>query len=188
MKVSEYESGIGKFDLYGDAVASFLEAGNIPQIRLVIEVLTKFTGLVGEFGEFCEKLSSMASLDELIKEVSDVEWYLTRIENCLGFTKVEIIEACKQERSFENMTGMIKDFNIWVGKLGEQLKKIIRDENGNLTHRMPEFIEIFCQLEIQLMKIEGQLNRSKQEVLEVNYLKLKDRWERDVLHGSGDKR
>ncbi len=188
MRITEYEEGIAKFDLYGESIKTFLGIANIEHVGLVVEVFTKFTGLIGEFGEFCEKLTGMSSLDELIKEVSDVEWYLTRIESCLGFTKLEILEACKPERTFEDLSMLIRDFNIWVGKFGEKLKKIIRDKNGNLTQRSSDFIEILCHLETQLMKIEGKLNRSKQEVLEVNYLKLKDRMERDKLHGDGDSR
>ena len=188
MKITEYEDGIARFDLYTEAIGEFYHSNNPSHVKFVIEIFTKFTGMIGEFGEFCEKLTAKVALDELIKELSDVEWYLTRLERCLGFTKEEILSECVPDRKYEEMTIILSKFNVWAGKLGEKFKKMIRDKNGQMVYQTPEFVEIFCQLELQLTKIAFHLNKSKEEVLDVNYKKLRDRWERDVLHGSGDKR
>lgn len=179
---------IAKFDLYGVAINKFLKTAEKSQIQAVIEIFCKYGGLVGEFGEFCEKTAQNTSLEALIKEISDVEWYLTRLESAFGFSKMEILHALRPQRSVESMQDLMKDFNVWIGKMGEKLKKIVRDKDGRFTARMDGMQEIFMNLEFILIKIEGKLSRSKDQVLESNYNKLKSRWERGHLKGDGDNR
>lgn len=188
MEPNEYEKGIAVFDLYGEAIEKFIQNAPPEQVQKVLEVFTKYSGLVGEFGEFCEKLSQNTSLEELLKEISDVEWYLTRLESCFGYSKQEILGYIKADRTIESMGELINQFNVFSGKFGEKIKKMIRDKEGKFTERMDGMQDIFAMLELILMKIETKLGRTKREVIEINYLKLKDRWERKKLGGEGDNR
>ncbi len=153
-----------------------------------MEIFAKFSGLVGEFGEFCEKITMGMPLNELLKEISDVEWYLTRLEFCFELSKEEVLDSCKPERTVEDISTTIKKTYVIIGQLAEKIKKVMRDKNGDFSDDKVQFLDIFCQLELKLMQIEGSLNRSKTEVLKINYDKLKSRWERKVLHGDGDNR
>ncbi len=76
-----------------------------------------------------------------------------------------------------------------TGELEEKFKKIIRDKHGLIQTQ--DYIEIQKELgDIlwYLAMIAKELNMNLDDVAYTNILKLQDRKERDVLHGSGDER
>ena len=76
-----------------------------------------------------------------------------------------------------------------VGGLQGKLKKIIRDKGGVISEE--DKVEIARDLGDCLYYIAAtcsELGLSLEAVAESNYIKLKSRKERGVLHGSGDTR
>lgn len=75
------------------------------------------------------------------------------------------------------------------GEVAEKVKKLIRDDNFNISHEKKE--ELKKELGDVLWYIatlSADLGLTLQEVAETNIAKLKSRQERNVLSGSGDNR
>lgn len=96
----EYAELIKKFDLYGLAVEQIFDRQNTPELKRFMITLLHYTGLAGEVGELGEKLKKAIRDkqyipirdDDIGKELGDIEWYLTRLESDMRFTKNEILQ------------------------------------------------------------------------------------------------
>lgn len=75
------------------------------------------------------------------------------------------------------------------GELDEKLKKIIRDQNCQMTPQNLELIKKeLADILWYLTAIVDELNLTLEEVMECSLVKIQDRINRGVLRGSGDER
>ena len=75
------------------------------------------------------------------------------------------------------------------GEIAEKVKKIIRDKGGQIDAETKELLK--KELGDVLWYIAmccDELNLDMEDVAQTNILKLADRKERNMLHGSGDER
>jgi len=100
MNSDTYETDIVKFDLYHNAIDNLFDRKHPDELKKIMVTQTHLAGLAGEVGELAEKIKK-AIRDkgglqvrdvEILKELGDIEWYLTRIENDLGYTKNEVMQ------------------------------------------------------------------------------------------------
>lgn len=90
----------------------------------------------------------------------------------------------------------LKDIMHWVlgitgesGEIAEKVKKIIRDKSGEFTaHDKAELAKEIGDVLWYLATFASQLGVSFDEVAATNLAKLKSRYERGVIGGSGDNR
>lgn len=75
------------------------------------------------------------------------------------------------------------------GEVAEKVKKLFRDSKGEVT---PEFKENLKKelgdVLWYLAAVSSDIGLNLGEVAQANYQKLKDRKERNMIHGSGDNR
>lgn len=76
-----------------------------------------------------------------------------------------------------------------AGEVAEKVKKIIRDNQGEMTDEHRELlIKEMGDVLWYLSALAHELGTELNDVAELNLKKLYDRKNRNVLHGSGDKR
>lgn len=149
-------------------------------------------GLMGEFGELCEKFKkilrdnngnmSEERKDGVISECSDLLWYLFQIysESKIDFEK-EYVEKqlfAEQKSSLLNllvaMNCAISDIAVFCVSKNQVLLSCITDPVNSLISCI-KCICIIC-------------NTTIENVMDYNIKKLKDRLDRNVICGDGDKR
>jgi NTP pyrophosphatase (non-canonical NTP hydrolase) len=138
-------------------------------------------GLMEEAGEIDEKIQLKEdSLDNMIKEIGDVYWYLASCSFELGLD-FNLLLKNKKESSLT--------ISVEASKISGYLKKIMRDDNGQMTEKKKELIidslEKVCFL---LTKYQKRYNLDTLDILNKNLEKLYSRKKRGVLKGSGDNR
>lgn len=74
------------------------------------------------------------------------------------------------------------------GEVCEKVKKIIRDKGGKFEVRDKEIAKELGDVIWYVSRIASYYGFSLEEIIGMNYEKLKSRWERDVLGGDGDNR
>ena len=76
-----------------------------------------------------------------------------------------------------------------AGEVAEKVKKLYRDSKGEIA---PEFKDNLKKelgdVLWYLSAVAGDVDLTLEEIAEANYQKLKDRKERNQIHGSGDNR
>ncbi len=90
----------------------------------------------------------------------------------------------------------LKDLAHWVlgvtgeaGEVAEKVKKIIRDNNGELSEEAKaELMKELGDVMWYLAVLAEHIGYSFEEVGKANIAKLRDRQSRDKIHGSGDNR
>ncbi len=135
-------------------------------------------GLIGEFGEVLEAIQTGASREDILSELSDVTWYISRVCTELGI-KLSEVSDCRE----------IEDPTIVLCRLAEITKKVMRDSNSEVTdvHTQkykPLLSKIFFELQRRIKEAESTI----EEICELNIKKLADRKKRNKLKGSGDNR
>jgi len=165
LDLNEYEIKISEFDKYPET--------DKPHIY--------FLGLGGEFGEVMEKVHTIQSDEEIIKEIGDVIWYLTRIASDYGFSIAELYNSIREPKEIKTVSGSI-------GQLLEYMKKVIRDKGGVKVIRDPLLSERVLDALYLLDKKCILFGNTLEETVEINYNKLKSRFDRGVVGGSGDNR
>ncbi len=99
--MKDYEDKINKFDLYIESATEIVNNFSNRELINLLVFLLHYIGLTGEVGELGEKIKKRLrdhrlpiprGLDEFAKEFGDIEWYVTRSETDLGFTKSEILK------------------------------------------------------------------------------------------------
>jgi NTP pyrophosphatase (non-canonical NTP hydrolase) len=76
-----------------------------------------------------------------------------------------------------------------AGEVCEKIKKIMRDQKGNLTEEnAEELVKELGDVLWYVANLACEINSSLSNVAETNLRKLKDRKDRGVLKGSGDNR
>jgi NTP pyrophosphatase (non-canonical NTP hydrolase) len=108
MNPNDYQIEIEKFDLYTKSIAKIQSEKTRDEIEQIMVTQIHFTGLAGEVGELGEKIKKAIrdkeaspllltpeakDQDAILKELGDIEWYLTRLEADFGFTKGQVLQA-----------------------------------------------------------------------------------------------
>ncbi len=76
-----------------------------------------------------------------------------------------------------------------TGEVADKIKKVIRDDGGILSEEKRRDIEKeLGDVLWYIANLAIELDLSLDEIALKNLDKLKDRWDRGVLHGSGDNR
>ena len=80
-------------------------------------------------------------------------------------------------------------FAVESGEACDKIKKIIRDENGEVSHeKRKELAKELGDILWYLAMVSKYLGVEFEEVAKMNIEKLQDRFERNKIHGSGDNR
>ncbi len=201
MKNSPKSAEIAKITKFDDYQNQAFKTALFPKIghNIVYPVL----GLAGETGELSEKLVSGVTSTLLITyELGDIFWYLNVIATELGIYLREIAEITTEKPivsfvEYENKCkyGITNKFeytlrlNGEVGKLAEKIKKMFRDDDGDLTFERRQLM--YNNLKSILWYFNGlasEFNISLSEIATKNIEKLTSRKDRGVLQGDGDER
>ena len=76
-----------------------------------------------------------------------------------------------------------------AGEVAEKVKKILRDENGNLTlQNIEKLTKEMGDVLWYLANLSTEINVSLEEVAQKNLDKLQSRKDRNKIHGDGDER
>jgi NTP pyrophosphatase (non-canonical NTP hydrolase) len=76
-----------------------------------------------------------------------------------------------------------------TGEVAEKVKKFFRDSEAKMTHEIKEsLVREMGDVLWYLSAMATELNVDLSEIAKVNVKKLKDRYEKGKLHGSGDNR
>ena len=76
-----------------------------------------------------------------------------------------------------------------TGEVSEKVKKLIRDANGAITDDFRENLKKeLGDVLWYLSAVSTDLGLTLDDIAQANYDKLKDRMERNKIHGSGDNR
>ena len=160
-------------------------------------------GLAGEVGETIDKLTLVSTpKHEIIKELGDVLWYTTNtpIDAGLDFLDlVNIMTGMLPVATFTELGNKLAYGNdarsslirlpIYVGRIAEIAKKMIRDNSGVLPpEKLPVVKDSTCQILLCLFDICTQWSINMDDVAQANIDKLFSRRDRGVLSGSGDNR
>lgn len=170
----EYESHMDKLDKYPK------------HSRPISYVL----GLMGETAEFFEKYKDTRNQKEdLIKELGDIIWYLTRLTNHMNLDSQKLLREARLRHTRSIPQSEILTIFISTGKIAETIKKAVRDKNSILdesdrTNIKFKIISIYESID----HICDSFETTYEEVAMANLKKLLDRLDRNKLHGSGDNR
>jgi len=76
-----------------------------------------------------------------------------------------------------------------AGEVAENVKKMIRDDNGELSHERREAIrKELGDVLWYIANLSEEINYDLNTIANLNIEKLRDRQDRGVLHGKGDNR
>lgn len=161
-----------------------------------------FAGLASELGE----MFSATSFEDKMKEGGDVLWYLAALayESQLDFQQV-FDQAKTDDGNQESVMGsVVADPSIMstlsvisLGKIGDALKKNVRDDNGGTLgsrrEKILESLAVLYMIVISFATVTAQEDGRKTGPI-TEYLmrkvldKLSSRAERGVIKGAGDNR
>ncbi len=161
-------------------------------------------GLAGEIGETIDKLTLVSiNKDEVIKELGDVLWYATNVPIDAGLDFLNLVDIMTDSAvpvaTFTELGNKLAYGNdgrsslirlpIYVGRIAEIAKKMIRDSSGVLPpEKLPVVKDSACQILLCLFDICKQWSINMDDVAQANIDKLFSRRDRGVLTGSGDNR
>ena len=74
------------------------------------------------------------------------------------------------------------------GEISDKLKKIIRDKDGKFEIRDEEILNELGDVLWYIVRLGSWFGYSFDEIIIANHEKLKSRWERKKIGGSGDRR
>lgn len=183
------------YKAYEEAVLSLAKYPHADEKTLESTLYPVF-GLVGESTESLEKFGAEASGEELVKELGDVLWYVTRVSAESGSSLTEIIGRAKPTKMQDSETPESTLFINMVassGRCAEHLKKALRDDHDeydvplNETRAEKVHAELVTVVE-NLSSIALRHDSSISEIAEKNVAKLQDRDKRGMIHGDGDNR
>lgn len=100
-----------------------------------------------------------------------------------------IIKTAKYPKRGKNITYPVLGLNGEAGEVAEKIKKVIRDKKGIIDDETREALkkelgDVLWYLTMCCHEFKLDLN----DVVEANLKKIKDRRNRNVLHGNGDDR
>jgi NTP pyrophosphatase (non-canonical NTP hydrolase) len=155
-------------------------------------------GLCGEVGELLsainkDRYSGEASdnLDDVKKEIGDVLWYVANVAEDMDTRLSEVMgrknfEVCRETW---NIDDALIELPIQVGVVAENMKKAIRDNDGNVSHiRGANILASLCLIVTWLERLCSGFGATLEECAQLNLDKLRSRAARGVLKGNGDAR
>lgn len=153
-------------------------------------------GLVGEATEALEKFYYASDRNEIVKELGDVLWYITRLSAELGSSLTELINHIDGEPYDDNEDDVMDHFINMIassGRCAEHVKKTIRDDHSDLNkpfnlEREKKILQELHSLLTSLTRITTLIHSSIEEISFMNMDKLLDRNNRGMIHGEGDNR
>lgn len=135
-------------------------------------------GLIGEFGEVLEAKLLGTSRDDLLSELGDVGWYISRVCTELGIKLSDV-----------STTQDVEDPTLVLCRLAEITKKVMRDNNSEVTSvHVEKYKPLLAIMFMELQRQVAAADSTIEEICELNIQKLFDRKERNKLQGSGDHR
>ncbi len=160
-------------------------------------------GLSGEIGELIDKLTAgVHHKDEIIKEASDVLWYVVNICADAHLSFIDLADSINGGVPVNNFTELgvqmiasddkrstLIKLPIYSGRITEIAKKTIRDSGGQLpAEKKPMIAESLAEVLRCLFEISNSWSINLDDVAQANIDKLFSRRDRGVLQGSGDNR
>ncbi len=150
-------------------------------------------GLCGETGELADACSTNRKKD-VPGEIGDVLWYVANLASDCGFTLEDIcrkktFRSKKPEYDGWDWNDRCTELCIQVGVVAENVKKIIRDHDGQLTPKRKDNIRRALKKIVKcLVDIAYDASTTLEKCAKENLKKLRSRQERDALKGDGDDR
>jgi len=167
MTPKEYEQIVHKTAIYPQEVKNF-------------GIIYAFLGLWDEIEEFVEKLDAKHTVEshtELLKEAGDVLWYIAAICKELNIDFDMIMQIATNESDLRELN---------ESKIYGMLKKFYRDGKMLDTTYIGEYL-ITAVVNV-FTSMSSDYKANIQEAMRMNYTKLIDRKERNVISGDGDNR
>lgn len=159
-------------------------------------------GIAGETGELHEKLYYFnagmdVSIDDVAHEVADHLWFVALITHMLEIDPdslipgdLQLANAAAIFTSVQYTTAILaSDLSIHVGNVASAIAKAVRDDDGELSEkRLKQVSESLTLVLMDLLMLGAHLDKTLEDLMEMNLDKLYGRKERGVLGGDGDKR
>lgn len=159
-------------------------------------------GLAGEVGELVDKMTSMTFKNEVKQEAGDVLWYIvnTAIDASLSFHDIcsaltgglrvdNFTELVHQIKTREDTRSTLVKMPIYVGRVNEVAKKMIRDNGGVFQKDKKTLVfEALVELMACLVEVSRTFHLNLDDIAKANINKLLSRKARGVIQGSGDNR
>lgn len=161
-------------------------------------------GLAGEAGETCENVKKLIRDDgnaltperaeKLRKELGDVLWYLARSAHEMTLVLGDVVTEPPSDSMYRPVPGLGTSTGLAFIALtlfrsaalfGDEVSDaMMGDGVSELSDISPMLTDVFYAANLFARALDTNL----QAVAEENLAKLRDRKDRGVLHGSGDKR
>jgi len=165
------------------------------------DIVYPLLGLVGEVSEVNDKLLSYngcsafdPEAQPLLRELGDVLWY------CNAFIRsieLDFVKMVPRSEGWDNFPGdnlvqrMNSGGNFLVhaaGHIAEQVKKMIRGREPFGGERGQDCANHLSAILGCIAVMAEMLDSSLEEIAEMNYTKLSERKQKDMIHGDGDNR
>jgi NTP pyrophosphatase (non-canonical NTP hydrolase) len=175
-----YQSGAVRTAIYPGTMV-YPTLGLCGEVGELIAVVTKDIGM-GDCGD---------ELDSIEKEVGDVLWYVANIAEDMSTLLSEVMgrenfAVCPEMWSNEEV---LRELPIHAGVVAENIKKAIRDNDGDVSHaRGKNILEALRCLVTWLERLCSWYGISLEECAQLNLDKLRSRKERGVIKGDGNDR
>lgn len=168
-----------------DLTALYRDAGRGSEISLAYVAL----GLVGEASELLEK-SVDGDVAGVAAEAGDVLWYVSRLHRECAISPEETFADWPAAPSEERPVGdAAVEVVIAAGRVAEIVKKMIRDDGGELSPaRRDAIVVALGRVADAWLALNAAAELDPAETARANIEKLLDRKRRQVLSGSGDDR
>ena len=157
-------------------------------------------GLCGEVGELIAAINEDRrhvdagddfSIDSVKKETGDVLWYIANIAEDMDTRLSEVMgrkyfEVCLETWDVDEA---LTELPIRAGAVAENIKKAIRDNDGDVSHARGKNILTALRLVVTwLERLCSWYGITLEECAQLNLDKLRSRAARGVLKGDGDAR
>ncbi len=123
------------------------------------------------------------SIEEYEDMVIEAAIYKEAVDDFVDLAKLD--DVAKMLSVFYATTGLAGE----AGEVANKVKKILRDNRGVIDDEIRQ--KVLGELggvAWYLTAVSAEFDLSLTDVLEYNFNQIKDRQERDVLHGDGDNR
>lgn len=159
-------------------------------------------GLAGELGELVEKIY-LGLQQGIVKEAGDMLWYIANLAADLDATLPEMLTfiGCPatnfeqlevwvlENRASPRISSPTALLSVKVGEVCDSVKKMYRDDNGELTvKRRTHIVSLLAWVLFGLSSQMSTLDLRLTPIAELNIKKLANRKQRGVIQGNGDSR
>jgi len=155
-------------------------------------------GLCGEVGELIAAVTAdlysgqgSDDLDSIKKETGDVLWYIANIAEDMDTRFSEVMGRKNFEECLTtwDVDEALIELPIHAGRVAENIKKAIRDDDGAVSYaRGKNILAALGLLVTWLERLCSRYGITLEACAQLNLDKLRSRAERGVLKGDGDDR